>query len=223
MMVLLMRGIPGSGKSTEAKRWASLVTGTPIFSVDNYMYEGGRAFNPFLLERCHEQCRADFKKALEARTPLVIIDNTNTKLSSLMPYIQLIEQQGYGFTVVQFHVKPSDVLERNTHDVPLPTLERMAQHMWSERLPSEWHVWSHGTPWRPKTPRADKGRPKMVDALTQVLGQETLSSSEIVKRLEEKGWLPSVSKPMPYIAYVLSDNPEVFDRVRPGHYRIASK
>lgn len=153
MMALLMRGIPGSGKSTEARRWAGLVTGTPIFSTDDYMYEGGRAFNSFLLERCHEQCRADFKKALEARVPLVIVDNTNTKLSSLKPYVQLIEQQGYGFTIVQFHVKPSVALERNTHGVPLSTLERLATHMWCEQLPADWHVLSHGKPWRPKDPK----------------------------------------------------------------------
>lgn len=153
MMVLLMRGLPGSGKSTEARQWADLVTGTRIFSADDYMYANGRAFNPMLIEDCQEQCRADFEKALQGHTPLVIVDNTNTKLSSLRPYVKLIEAYAYNFTVVQFHVKPQVALERNIHGVPFPTLERMAKHMWFEKLPAEWHVWSRGKPWRPESPK----------------------------------------------------------------------
>jgi tRNA uridine 5-carbamoylmethylation protein Kti12 len=144
-----MRGIPGSGKTTEAQRWAQLIPKTPILSVDTYMFAGGREFNPFLLEHCHEQCRKDFEHHLKDLVPLIIVDNTNTKFSSIVPYVELIERHQYGFTVMQIHCDPKIALERNVHGVPLVTLERMAKHMWFERLPSTWDVWNKGKPWRP--------------------------------------------------------------------------
>ncbi len=156
-MVLIMRGLPGSGKSTDARRWADLVTGTLIFSMDDYMYAGGRDFNPMLIERCHEQCRKDFELALQAKTPLVIVDNTNTKFSSIVPYVELIEKYHYSFTVMQFHVEPKVAAERNIHKVPLETLERMGKHLWFERVPSTWNVWNKGKPWRPTDLKSPEG------------------------------------------------------------------
>lgn len=149
MMVLLMRGVPGSGKSTEAKRLASIYPSTPIFSMDDYMYAGDRPFNPFLIEHCHEQCRKDFEFALKDLKPLIIVDNTNAKFSSLVPYIELIEKHQADFTVMQLHVEPKVAFERNIHGVPLVTIERMAKHLWFERVPTTWKVYNMGKPWRP--------------------------------------------------------------------------
>lgn len=147
--VIIMRGISGSGKTTEAKRWAERVPGAQIVSTDAYMFAGGREFDHTQLERCHEQCKTDFRALLEAETPLVIVDNTNTKFSSIVPYIEIIDELGASFSVFQIHVDPKVAFERGTHKVPLETIEVMAIHMWSEHLPSTWDVWTKGAPWRP--------------------------------------------------------------------------
>jgi predicted kinase len=148
-MVLLMRGISGSGKTTEAQRWARTVPGSVVVSTDDYMFAGGRPFNPGLLQHSHEQCQKDFEQALLDKAPLVIVDNTNTKFSSMVPYVEIIERHRYDFTVMQLHIDPKTALQRTTHAVPLETLERMGKRMWFERLPPSWTVYSTGKPWRP--------------------------------------------------------------------------
>lgn len=147
--VIIMRGVSGSGKTTVAKRWAERVPGAQIVSTDAYMFAGGREFDHTRLEFCHQQCKTDYRALLEAGTPLVIVDNTNTKFSSIVPYVEVIDELGCTFTVLQIHVDPKVAFERGIHKVPLETIEVMGIHMWSERLPSTWDVWSKGTPWRP--------------------------------------------------------------------------
>lgn len=167
--VIIMRGIPGSGKTTEARRWAAHTPGSVIVSTDDYMYAGGREFDHTQLERCHEQCRIDFRALLEKKTPLVIVDNTNTKFSSIVPYVEIIDELGCTFTVFQIHVDPKVAFERGVHKVPLETIRVMGIHMWSERLPSTWDVWSKGVPWRPvrsqrEAAKENRGEPEIISA-----------------------------------------------------------
>lgn len=168
MKVIIMRGIPGSGKTTEARRWASLVPGAIIVSTDDYMFAGGQAFDPGRLEFCHKQCFTDYMQALNDKTPLVILDNTNTKFSDVIPYIQEAESRGYEFTVMQLHIDPEEALKRGTHEVPRETLELLATRIWSNRLPSTWDVWNKGQPWRPtnlaKREEALKNEPEVIRA-----------------------------------------------------------
>ncbi len=159
--VLIMRGIPGSGKTTEAARWAKLLPGSVTVGTDIYMFAGGRPFDHTQLERCHEQCKTDYMAALEAKAPLVIVDNTNTKFSDIVFYVNMAEQHGYEFTILQLHEDPKVAFERGTHQVPMETLELMATRIWTERLPASWPVWSYGKPWRPpkRTPKVSPKPP----------------------------------------------------------------
>lgn len=158
--VLIMRGMPGSGKTTEAQRWAELVPGARILSADDYMFAGGQAFDYTRLERCHEQCKIDFTEALKERAPLVILDNTNTKFADLVPYIELIEEYRYSFTVLQLHVTPKFAFEHNKHGVPLETLQHLGRRIWSERLPASWDVWNKGKPWKPHDEKTERAQPQ---------------------------------------------------------------
>lgn len=155
--VIIMRGIPGSGKTTEAKRWASLVPGSIIVSSDDYMYAGGQDFDHTRLEFCHEQCQRDFEEFLRVGMPLVIVDNTNTTFSSMVPYVQKAEAYGYAFTILQINVDPKEAFERGTHKVPLATVEMFARRLSSERTPSTWNVWHKGRLWKPTPPPTVKG------------------------------------------------------------------
>lgn len=62
-------------------------------------------------------------------------------------------------------------------------------------------------------------RPKLIDAVVQVLGKDTLSGPQILARLEQRGWAPAAVNNPAYISYTLSDNTGVFERVRRGVYR----
>ncbi len=63
-------------------------------------------------------------------------------------------------------------------------------------------------------------RPKLVDAIAQVMGRDHLTCPEIIQRLEHQGWMPVTKNPTAYISYVLSDSSNIFVRVRHGLYRL---
>lgn len=147
--VLIMRGIPGSGKTTEANRWASMVPDAVTVSADHYMFADGQDFEFDRLLKCHELCMQDYSAALK-HAPLVIVDNTNTKFSDIIYYVQQAERFGYDFTILQVHCSPKVAFKRGLHNVPLEALKAMAARIWSERLPTTWDVWNKGQPWKPQ-------------------------------------------------------------------------
>jgi len=69
---------------------------------------------------------------------------------------------------------------------------------------------------------ASGARPKLVDAIGIVMGSGTMSSAQIIDALNKRGWAPGASKPQAYISYTLSDNPEMFVRVKRGEYKVKS-
>lgn len=154
--VIIMRGIPGSGKSTEAQRWLDMVPQGIAVSADTFMYAGDRAWDSDRLEWCHERCQETYVQMLDEGVPLIIVDNTNTKGSDLVFYVQWAERRGYAFSIFQINVDPKVAFERGRHPVPLATLELMGRRLWSERLPTTWDVWQKGAPWRPPQDRSHR-------------------------------------------------------------------
>jgi hypothetical protein len=63
-------------------------------------------------------------------------------------------------------------------------------------------------------------RPKLVDAVAIVMGDETLKAGEILERLVARGWEPGAKAKQAYISYTLSDNEEVFKRGNRGEYSV---
>lgn len=78
-----------------------------------------------------------------------------------------------------------------------------------------------------KQPAASKGAslPPLKKAMLMVMGEETMTSGEIVEALEAKGWLPASKDPRQYVSFMLSSNtPEVFERTeKRGQYRVRSE
>lgn len=122
--LILIRGLPGSGKSTIAKDLA--LVGFEHFEADmffvvngQYRYEGTR------IRDAHSWCQKMTRQAL-ATGKKVVVSNTFTQLREMEPYLSLtgsvrvVEAQGKW---------------QNTHGVPIEMLERMAQR-W-ELLPEE--------------------------------------------------------------------------------------
>lgn len=71
-------------------------------------------------------------------------------------------------------------------------------------------------------------RPKIKDALIQVMASDVVNSLTIFERLTANGWLPNANDPRQYISYVLSSTKDkagnpVFERVQSagrGYYRV---
>jgi len=122
----IMRGLPGSGKSTVARQIAENRLST-IHSTDNFfMVNGEYQFNPSKLREYHAKNLAAFTKSCEDNTPVVICDNTNTQEWEYEQYIKAAEENGYCVAIVKMK-HPSTIVaaERNTHGVPLEAILRM--------------------------------------------------------------------------------------------------
>ncbi len=138
--LVLMRGIPGSGKSTKAraimiehlsKRGRSMA----ICSTDDYHEVNGEyVFNAEMLPQFHELNHERAEEFMKCETELVVIDNTNIKHRDMKCYKDSAEQLGYTVEEVilgKDKLKFTDYIQmcaaRNTHGVPLEAIERMAR------------------------------------------------------------------------------------------------
>jgi predicted ABC-type ATPase len=121
----ILKGIPGSGKSSVAKSIAG-EHGT-VHEADTYHYVNGEyKFDPKNIASCHEQCFEDFKRSVLAGTARVIQSNTNTGKWQYKKYMELAEENGYRvivMTVENHHGNES------IHGVPEETLVKMEKDL----------------------------------------------------------------------------------------------
>lgn len=103
-LLIIMRGLPWTGKSTTAKDLAG-DTGL-IFSTDEYWYKVNfpdkpdeYSFNQRLLGVAHKWNLVRAQQAIEQGHPLIIIDNTNTVPSEPKPYVEYAIAQDYNVCI----------------------------------------------------------------------------------------------------------------------------
>lgn len=131
MELIILRGLPGSGKTTHA-----LSLGGIAFSTDRLFMVGDRyVFDRTKLAEFHLQTFQDVTLAMARRNPLVILDNTNIQVKHFLPYIVTAGAMGYKVRVQRIGALPGDqnfrdrvrmYAERNTHGVSLEKILEMA-------------------------------------------------------------------------------------------------
>ena len=124
--VIIMRGLPGSGKSTKAQSY-----GGTIVSADNFFIQDGEyKFDPSKIAQAHATCMRLFDEALRRGDPIVVVDNTNTTQWEYQKYVDKANRAGY---TVDFDVVGSGGVDvptlatRNTHGVPEDKIQKMVQ------------------------------------------------------------------------------------------------
>ena len=128
-VMILVRGIPGSGKTTFAEWYAQYQLRSKLMAADDYFVnrKGHYDFNASRLPIAHEECQQLALQAMVVgKTP--IIHNTFTKLSEMRPYIEMAKDQGYGLQICDVFDGDQDditLTERNVHEVPGDTIHRM--------------------------------------------------------------------------------------------------
>jgi len=130
--LILMRGVPGSGKSTLAKQLAKQAANTKIYSTDDlFMIDGVYRFNPSKLGKFHKENQSRAEAAMSKGVELVIIDNTNTTLWEMTPYIKSAKKFGYEIECVipqtEWAFDAEVCFEKNSHGVPLDAIKRMIE------------------------------------------------------------------------------------------------
>jgi len=97
-LLIIMRGLPSSGKSTRAKELAS-GDDSIICSADDFFGETNEEYvKNWCVEQlgnAHNWCRKNAKMLMQRQVPLVIIDNTNTVFREMMPYFDMAVQYQY--------------------------------------------------------------------------------------------------------------------------------
>ncbi len=127
--VYIMRGIPGSGKSSIAWDLPALVIcgSSAIHSTDDLcMVDGEYKFDLELAPQRHAQNLENFKASLEKGMEVVVVDNTNIKVQQYEPYVTAAQAAGYRVAFVELlHPTLDEAVERSTHGVPRETINQM--------------------------------------------------------------------------------------------------
>ena len=94
--LILLRGLPGSGKSSFAKV-ISENGKYPVYSVDDYFTSpsGEYQFNFQTNHLAYKSCENNTRKSLEMGLEKVIVDNTFTLEWELEPYFKMGKECGY--------------------------------------------------------------------------------------------------------------------------------
>ncbi len=138
--VKILSGVSGSGKSTYARKlWNALEPGNycKVVSADDFfMRDGHYIFDPKRLSDAHGKCFRDFIAALNSNEgfkpeyDLVVVDNTNTTVSEVSPYILGAQAYGWDVEILTVMCRTDEDVKvcasRNSHGVPSDVV--FAQH-----------------------------------------------------------------------------------------------
>jgi len=129
----LIRGLPGSGKSTYAKQ-LQLSNIARHLEADMYFIDrnGDYMFDARYLGHAHEWCLQSTGSFLIAGID-VIVSNTFTTMKEMRPYIDLANGLGAALDVVEMHSQYGSI-----HNVPEETMAKMRARWMT--LPKEYNV-----------------------------------------------------------------------------------
>jgi hypothetical protein len=158
-LVIVMRAVPGSGKSTFARQLKEKLEaeGKTVVKVsaDDYFYEKGAKkaeeegnplapgeeryeFVPWEIGEAHAECFRRFLYALGTDADVVIVDNTNLGTFEISPYKLAADAMGYDFVIKELQASPEEAFKRQTHGVPQATFERMHRTFQETSMPPWW-------------------------------------------------------------------------------------
>ncbi|NWV31523.1 N4BP2 protein, partial [Grantiella picta] len=131
-VLVLLRGVPGSGKSYLARNLLEDNSGGIILSTDDYFYKHGQYhYDPDCLGEAHDWNRKRAKEAFEKRISPIIIDNTNIQAWEMKPYVTLAQEFKYKVMFREpdtwWKFKPKELERRNIHGVSKEKIKRMLE------------------------------------------------------------------------------------------------
>ena len=115
--LFIVRGLPGTGKTTLSRKIADVV-----FEADDYFMDddGEYRFNPRELANAHSHCVDRAVMAMEGGVGSIAIANTFSRQWEAQPYIDAAKRMGYAIQVIE-----TQIMFGNIHNVPEHTIQAM--------------------------------------------------------------------------------------------------
>jgi predicted kinase len=125
-LLILLRGLPGSGKSSLAESLAE--NGTyPVYSIDRYFTDpetGIYTFDHLKNHLAYKECEDNTEAAMRAGENKIFVDNTFTLEWEMENYFGMASKYGYRVHVVTVENRHGG---SNTHNIPEEQLKKMAE------------------------------------------------------------------------------------------------
>lgn len=119
----LIRGLPGSGKSTFALTLANAI-GAYNFEADHFHEDadGNYVWRPENVANSHAQCQRAVRHIMTSNRKDIIVSNTSTTEKELKPYLDLAAENGYSVTTLVVENRHGN---KSIHGVPEETMTKM--------------------------------------------------------------------------------------------------
>jgi predicted kinase len=123
--LILLRGLPGSGKSTLGEIIMSSPGSPQIpLSADDYFTdsEGNYNFDPTKLKEAHNQCKQRCALLMQNESKKIVVSNTFTQEWEMGEYLEMAKRYDYRVHTVIVENRHGGV---NIHSVPEDKLQQM--------------------------------------------------------------------------------------------------
>lgn len=122
--LIILRGIPGSGKTTFANYLATLNPNVWTIAADDFFLDvdGAYRFDIQKLGMAHEWCRSSVDHHMQEGCECIVVHNTSTTEKEFQPYIDLANRHGYNVVSLVVENRHGST---NIHHVPAETLNKM--------------------------------------------------------------------------------------------------
>lgn len=125
--LFIVRGIPGSGKTTLSRLIAIFIDNVTEgraehFATDMFWEKDGEYnFNPVRLDEAHKWCRRQVEAALSEGVHSAVVHNTFSQRWEVTPYLDIADTYGYNPFILE-----TQNFFGSEHDIPERTFDEIA-------------------------------------------------------------------------------------------------
>lgn len=124
MMLYIVRGLQGSGKSTAA---AVLNANLHVEADQYFVRDGVYHWDPARISAAHEWCQQTVALGMAAALPKIAVANTFITRRTMEPYVALAAKHGYAWSVIDLFdggLSDEELAARCVHNVPVETIRK---------------------------------------------------------------------------------------------------